>query len=87
MKRTAFMAAVLGLTCCSVQAQPRALPDGRQGASIRCRWESKCFEKAGAICPQGFDVLDRDLAWDNWVSMLVACKPYAGAAGAAESAR
>jgi hypothetical protein len=78
--RIAIIVGAAALTGCNVQARPISLPDGKQGAALRCRWESKCFEKAEAICPRGYDVLDRAIGWDSWVSMTAVCKQPAGVA-------
>lgn len=73
-----LLIAVLAVGC-SVQARPISMQDGTQGAAIRCRWESKCFAKAEAICPHGYEVLNSAVGWDKWVSMTVVCKSSATA--------
>jgi len=47
---------------CAVST-PIVLPSGEQGFAIDCEGYStsftKCYEKAGEVCPRGYDVLER----------------------------
>jgi len=44
-------------------AKPTVAPDGRHALSIDCTghssWSS-CYQKAGKVCPKGYDVLIKD---------------------------
>jgi hypothetical protein len=50
----------LGLAACTT-ARPMTLPDGSQGAMIGCsgvqHTMSRCYLKAGELCPRGYDVI------------------------------
>jgi hypothetical protein len=49
--------------CAEVSPQPMSGPDGRQAYSMRCsgfgRTLEACYAKAGEICPNGYEVVDR----------------------------
>jgi hypothetical protein len=59
--RTATILAAVALAGC-VTARPLTLPNGQQGEVIRCngmaRSMADCYEKAGATCPKGYDIVD-----------------------------
>ena len=73
-------------------AKPTVTPDGRRGVSIDCTGQSSwssCYQKAGQVCPSGYEVVSKDGDDGNMVavgnkdgfsssqiatrSMLVAC--------------
>lgn len=44
-------------------ATPIVMPDGRRGMSIDCTGESSwagCYQKAGQMCPAGYEVISKD---------------------------
>jgi hypothetical protein len=50
---------LLASSCNSAVARPVTTPSGRRGYAIDCRGnQNNCFEKAGEVCPQGYDIVD-----------------------------
>jgi hypothetical protein len=63
MKLIYAVMAVIGLSACAV-ANKTIGPDGRQAISINCSgaalaW-NQCYEKAGDMCPRGYDIISKD---------------------------
>jgi hypothetical protein len=63
MKLIGVVIAVIGLSACAVASRTVA-PDGRQAISINCSgaalaW-NQCYEKAGDMCPHGYDIISKD---------------------------
>jgi hypothetical protein len=50
-------------SCASVQPQEFKGPNGKTAYSMRCsgmgRTLDDCYKKAGEICPNGYDIIDR----------------------------
>ncbi|MES1182204.1 MAG: hypothetical protein ABUL60_00240 [Myxococcales bacterium] len=45
--------------CGNAVARPVTTPSGRRGFAIDCRRnQNNCFEKAGEVCPQGYEIVD-----------------------------
>src|SRR5690606_1931979 len=80
------------LAGCSTTAKPTITPDGRWGLSIDCTGQGSlgsCYQKAGEVCPNSYEVISKDGDVGNQVavgtkdgfsstqvatrSMLVAC--------------
>lgn len=67
-RRGASFGLLLGLGivfigCATVEPKPLRGPNGRPGYSMKCsgfgRTLQECYEKAGQVCPAGYDVVDR----------------------------
>lgn len=60
MKTLLILSALLWLTACST-ARTVHLPDGWLAHEVNCNWPpsfGSCLERAGEICPKGFDRVD-----------------------------
>ncbi len=82
MKRICLsLALVAPLLAACTEAQPRQFigPDGRESYSIGCfRNVAGCYEKAGTMCSNGYDILDRTAVVININvqknELLISCK-------------
>ena len=59
--------ALLGLALLSgcVQVHEVKGPDGKTALALRCGDATACYKKAGELCPDGYDFVDKNNA--NWV--------------------
>jgi hypothetical protein len=63
MIRTIFaLCLAASTTACAVPAKQVSGPDGRTAYSLKCsgmgRTKEDCYQKAGEICPNGYNVAD-----------------------------
>jgi len=64
MKKKLFFFASIFILGCAITPKQATLSDGSQGFSVSCNgsainW-SRCYEAAKTVCPNGFDVKDRE---------------------------
>ena len=61
MKNFLVVFSLSSLVIACARATPVITPNGNQGYSISCGAAvlDKCYEKAGEVCPRGYEVLDR----------------------------
>jgi len=66
MKIKSFWFIFLGafmIGCASIAPVPFNGPNGKQGYSMRCsglgRTLDACYQKAGEVCPTGYNIVDR----------------------------
>ena len=54
------------------------LPSGEKGISIRCEeFISRCYEKAGELCPNGYEIKDKTSSSNILVpvyDLMITCK-------------
>jgi hypothetical protein len=59
----AGLIALLVVSACAI-SQEMVMPDGSQGYNISCDGSAlsmgTCYQKAGDLCPQGYDILGQD---------------------------
>lgn len=62
-----FSSAIIGVAalagCMSIDPVPFRGPDGKQAYSMKCsgmgRSLDACYQKAGEVCPSGYNIVDR----------------------------
>jgi len=72
---TAILTAITTLTgCAGIEPKPIQGPNGRPGYTMACsglgRSIDACYEKAGTLCPNGYNVVDRPASY--WATQDVA---------------
>jgi len=74
-----MLSAAFCLTACGVTATPVSGPSGGTSYSMVCqgmgRTKEACYQKAGEICPQGYNIEDSStgaLAQQN--TLLITCR-------------
>jgi hypothetical protein len=62
MKTTLLILTTVWLTSCATATDSFKGPNGRAAYVVRCGSAvlSACYEKAGALCPNGYNPIDRD---------------------------
>lgn len=63
MRISTLVALLLLTSCASIEPQKFNGPNGRTAYSMKCsgmgRTLDACYQKAGEICPVGYDIVDR----------------------------
>ena len=80
MRRTALATVLLFTSACGVSARPATGPDGSPSwYEITCGGDHHaCVEKARELCPNGYEIANRDNGTDRIVSDAIAGDPESG---------
>ena len=54
--------------CVPVRVNEVKGPDGKAALALNCGNATDCYQKAGELCPAGYDFVDRNYASNVWVS-------------------
>lgn len=58
--RIAFLCVTLLMVGCAITPKPFTGPSGKQAYSMNCGSDLPgCYQKAGEVCPTGYNILDR----------------------------